>query len=894
MIKLLLLLLIFSFFSNSLRSQNLSAEEIDLYTKECENLVSYFEFTLNSIGTNELTPKEKDVIINESFLKLFRDAKVQVEDDLIADREAVSNKDIQSYLKDVDFFFKDVNFTYNTIAVNLLKNENDQEYFKIQCLRTLNGTNLEGDTVTNKQTRFLEVALNPQIKELKIVSIYTTELNQIEEAVDWWNGLTHQWKDLLGSSYKLDEDICFNRIININPEFLLLDPLNDSTQSDILDLSSCDGLDEYKDIEKLDTLFIENDSIRAFYLKTINHNLNQIMQTEELDLGGIIEIVEIDPLSKLTELKSLNLSGTLVNDLYPIRNLMNLVDLNVSSTLIENLDPLIYSISLQNLDISYTPVYSLASISNLKNIHTLDFSLTLVEDLRPISQFNQLYELKFTNTSVFDLEPIAHLKALKYLYFDNCPINDLSHLSQLNELKIISANSTHVQSIETLKHLNNLNTISFDHTDINDLSALSGKENLRTVYCDNTLLDKNSALEFMSENPNTLVVYESKLLKKWFENLSTEWKNIFKQYVPAINLEEPKKENLHELTGISRIDLSGNTSIKNIDPLKQIVGLKELNVSHTQIESIEVLFELREIEILDASYSSISNIAPLENSSSLNYLDISGTDVVSLAALGEKHSLRKLLINESSVSDIGPIMQLSELRVLEAETTQIKQSQFLEFKSQNSDCLLIYQSAFLQAWWNKLGNEWKKEFTKMMNWSVQPDSAELHELVSSKKVEINGNRAIQSLEPLTSFKLIEELNLNDNQIANIEGVATFKKLIKLELSKNPLLDFQDIAKLSILEWLNISNTQVDDLEFISNLKKLRYLDLSGTQVKKLKALSTLQSLESLNLYNTRINSLKDISDIKSLKSLKIYNTKVSAKKVEQFKSKNPNCEIDYF
>jgi len=179
---LLFLLLIGIYFPS--QAQKLSSEEVSTYKKECADLINYLQFTLNSIGDNDLSPKEKDIIISESYAKFFRDPQVQVEDDLVPDREAVTNKDVQAYLKDVDFFFNQALFSYKILSTDLFQNENNEPYFKVHALRTLSAVSLQNDSIYNEQARFIEIVVNPDLRELKIVSIYTTKINEKEENIN--------------------------------------------------------------------------------------------------------------------------------------------------------------------------------------------------------------------------------------------------------------------------------------------------------------------------------------------------------------------------------------------------------------------------------------------------------------------------------------------------------------------------------------------------------------------------------------------------------------------------------------------------------------------------------------------------------------------------------------
>ena len=71
------------------------------------------------------------MLITESYTKIFRDAKVQVEDDLVEKRNVITNKDVQAYLKDVDFFFDDVKFEFTIKDIQGKVNANDKLFYKV-------------------------------------------------------------------------------------------------------------------------------------------------------------------------------------------------------------------------------------------------------------------------------------------------------------------------------------------------------------------------------------------------------------------------------------------------------------------------------------------------------------------------------------------------------------------------------------------------------------------------------------------------------------------------------------------------------------------------------------------------------------------------------------------
>ena len=79
--------------------------EADPYVGQAEGMVQTLSYYFNLLGAEKTSLAEREIIINNSYKKLFLNEKVQVEDDLQDDRSTVIYKDVQAYLKDIDFFF---------------------------------------------------------------------------------------------------------------------------------------------------------------------------------------------------------------------------------------------------------------------------------------------------------------------------------------------------------------------------------------------------------------------------------------------------------------------------------------------------------------------------------------------------------------------------------------------------------------------------------------------------------------------------------------------------------------------------------------------------------------------------------------------------------------------
>ena len=126
----------------NVRAQKLKPD-VKQHEQEVRDMVAFLEYVLNTIGSSSTSARDKDMLITESYAKIFRDAKVQIEDDLVEKRNVITNKDVQAYLKDVDFFFDDVKFEFTIKDIQGKVNANDKLFYKVSLIRNIKGITAE-------------------------------------------------------------------------------------------------------------------------------------------------------------------------------------------------------------------------------------------------------------------------------------------------------------------------------------------------------------------------------------------------------------------------------------------------------------------------------------------------------------------------------------------------------------------------------------------------------------------------------------------------------------------------------------------------------------------------------------------------------------------------------
>jgi len=890
-IIVLFLLMLFQYqaFSQKEQEPAIDTSSIQNYREQIKRLMGFLEFSLNTLGDPETSTKEKEIIINESYAKAFLSDRVQIEDDLDENREILTRKDVQAYLKDVDFFFTKVEFNFQIQDIQSLTNPEGMTYFKVTANRNLTGETVEGEQVNNNKIRYIEINLDDEEQVLKIASIYTTKLNEAEELMAWWNKMPQEWKDILGKDYILTDTIRLSQV----------DLQNDST---LLLISMVPNI-----VEKESYIYIGEDSLLVIKQDTVFNEvsdtipvdrgagyraLREIIKLEDLDVNGNMLISDLYPIDQMSSLKSLDVSGTLISDLFPVRNLTKLISLNISVTDIADLDPIRYNTKIRELYLDSTLVRSIEPISGFDSLEILHLSGSSVEDLAPVRTMAKLKEMKMDDAPVRDISPLADLPILENLSISGTRVDSLTALQYMISLKRITFKNTSIADLSALSRLVNLQIIDADMSQISDLTPLVEIPALEKVYCDQTKVTRSTANAFMAGHPGVLVIYESQGLSSWWSGLNLDWQKVFRSYT-ALD-EKPTKEQLHQVTLISKIDITGNNNITSLEPLSILSNLKEILASGTYISDLGPLSELTDLVKLICSGTRISSLVPLASLIRLEELDVSDTQVDSLGGLNGLKNLKVLNIDKTTVGDLVPLKTNPSIRFVYCDNTRIGKADIDHFLDLHPECLVIYQTALLKSWWNGLSTSWQEALKEHAQTDNPPTREQLHLLAGLESLDLSGKKDISALEPLVTLSRLEELNLANCGLEDITPLSSLPRLNKLNLSGNPLTNLTPLSSLPNLKNLDISNTPIEKLDALKTIESLEQLNCSGTQIKKLDPVTYLFSLKKLECQNTSINNLKPLAGLSELRSLVCYNTKLTGKKVEAFKAEMPGVEVVFY
>ena len=860
---------------------NVSVDEMNAYREQAGMLVKFFEGTLNFLGDPSSTVQEKEIIINESFAKIFVNAEVQIEDDLDDHRDVPINKDVRAYLKDVDFFFHSANFRFDLQNIESLVNNEGDIYFKITLNRKLNGKSFSGDSISSSRLRYMEINLDPFKKDLRIASYYTTKLNEKEELRNWWASLSSEWRNFFGNDAVIYDSLKMSNILNILDDRLVVQMPYPHYRKGFYFVIGKDTLPESKrDIlsgRRPDTLLELNDIIYLQKIDTIkvsvaeaDNRLRQFHMLKTVDISGKNEFTDAQPLSQLSMLEEINLSNTKIHNLIPLRNLNKLRVLNISGTRVADLTPLQYSGNLKDLNCDNTPIINIETIANFRMLEKFSARQTKISNLMALQEIKTLTVLHLSGTDITDLSPLAALESLRVLDISNTAIDQIQTLSGLSNLQQLNLNDTQVTSIEELSQLKSLNLVQFSNTAVGDLSPLQELPDLKRIYCDNSSVSAVMASAFMRSNPKVLVIFDSEELLSWWERLPIYWRALFLEQTSISS--KPGTEELHQLINTPRLDLSGNRYLLEMQAINRMINLKELSISNTEI----------------------NDLTPLIGLSNLRKLDISNTRIENLTALSGLFQLQELDIRNTAVKSLSELKTINSLQLITADGSQLDNAAVIELKKVQDQVLVIYQTKVLQIWWTNLDEKWKQILGDNLVWESILSPSQLQRIADRKELSIKNEPEISHLEPLMPLLFLEKLELSGTRVTDISPLAQLQQLRHLDLSGNPLNNIQALESLQSLDFLSIENTPIADISVLAGLATLKNLNLGGTQIRNIKPLAPLSQLEELSVYNTKVKNIQPIEKLNNLRHIKCYNTRISRRNIEKLRAQRPELNILYY
>lgn len=787
-----LFFVLFSFLANGQTIKGYTKAEIDEFTTKVEDQVRFLEFLLNTVGSSETSARDKDVVIRESYLKIFRDDQVQVEDDLLLDRKVVTNKAVTAYLKDIEFFYKNIVFKFKIREIKPGQKDNGDVFFMVSLDRTIDAIGNDKEKINNTKPRFIEVNLDQKSQDLKIASMYTTKLSRDEELLEWWQILAPAWKGYFTTRFGVNG-------------------------SDSVDINQL-----YK--------YVEIDS---------------------LDISGQA-LLDLSPLEALRNLKYVNISNTKITKLGPISNVTFLEHLDVSNTPTTDIQFIKYSDRLKHLDISNTQIEDISELVNLKTVRSLKADKTPIMNFAVLNEFDSLKSLSLVESGFNNAENIKDLVKLQDLNLSKNYLINFSSLDQLVSLRVLNLSETNIQDLTPLTGLSKLEVVDLTLTPVADITVLDGKPSLEKVLADETKLSVVAADNFIRSNPEVLLIHHVKDLESWWTGLSEPWKESLRKANPGITGDQPNVEILTTTIGLEELDLSG-AGVETLNPVTRFVKIRKLNFSDNPVEDLLPLSEVKTLVEIIGHNSNVKDLSPLKENEALELIDLDGSPVASIMDVLSLPNLKKLNVNGSQifVEEVPEILiqkpaftiiyRTEELNSWWSSLDPVWQNIFRKQNSlpENPDSEQLHHLT-------EIAN---LEFENLPVENIQALTA----FVNLRSLAIF-DAPLADISPVGELKHLKKLRISQVPVIDFSPVSGLSELEELDISNTGIEDLLYLSGLSKLKILNISGTNLSSLKGLETLSNLEELDVASTNLRSLKPIMGLNNLKKLSCFNTRLTS----------------------------------------
>ncbi|KAL0217363.1 hypothetical protein RCL1_007944 [Eukaryota sp. TZLM3-RCL] len=348
--------------------------------------------------------------------------------------------------------------------------------------------------------------------------------------------------------------------------------------------------------------YCNNPRIKALYLQnnrvTDISLISTLVNIETLDLSGIDDSSSSDYsfLSACTELRSLTLDYSDIDNLSSLSLLHKLVLLSLKATRVTNLTPL----------------------SMLHELQVLLLDGTSVSDLFPLSSIHSLERLSLYNTGVYDLWPLKNLNHLSFLDVRETLLSEklrkmVSHHAEVRDLVNnfehgidLEFRGKNYQTPLNLAHYSNfgrIRSLNLSECRLDNVNCLSRFVNLETMKI--SKIKVGYMLDFLSDFSFLSSCTELRSLSLDFTEIS--------DLSPLIPLQK--------LTFLSL----NNTRVGDMLGLSHLNNLTSLSLTSTNVSDVLPICSLQHLSKLVLRNTKVVDLSPLKGLQKLSFLDVRET-----------------------------------------------------------------------------------------------------------------------------------------------------------------------------------------------------------------------------------------------------------------------------
>ncbi|CAL6077356.1 Conserved_hypothetical protein [Hexamita inflata] len=348
--------------------------------------------------------------------------------------------------------------------------------------------------------------------------------------------------------------------------------------------------------------------------------------------------------------------------------------------------------------------------------------------------------------------------------------------------------------------------------------------------------------------------------------------------------------------------------LQNVDHLKILANLKELNIAYNKYVNITALKDMSQLLALDLSFCSLESIEtlrslvnlkelklrcnqvdimPLQYLSELVRIDLNSCGLCYISVLQYLPNLEEVDIANNSIIYIQPLQELYSIVELDARFNKIVDFHTIQYHPNHNNYHLDFQTKPTNDEMYFIQSQQQQEIIYCNNMTI------LYEQYITRHYRArNQFLPVQKIKSPSSSIVISQLQIqNDSQLTCLDFLQGFSiRKLELENCENIIPKFQNnlIQELSVKQ-CNISNFKLIELnnleiltlksqkmmyayELISSITKFKYLqelNIYGYNIIDLNPLLQMEFLTRLSLSSCGLKDIENLRLLTNLKSLDI-------------------------
>ncbi|MCD8146827.1 MAG: leucine-rich repeat domain-containing protein [Clostridiales bacterium] len=317
--------------------------------------------------------------------------------------------------------------------------------------------------------------------------------------------------------------------------------------------------------------------------------------------------------------------------------------------------------NLKKLSVAGCGLTSLEGISALTELEVLDISGNDLNSLSALSELGGLVELYAAGNNLSDLSPLSGLTDLSVLDLSDNNISDPAPLQRLSHLTALSLAGNQLTDPSSLSSLTGLTTLDLSDNQLESLSGLYALSNLQALFVDGNPLTNSQLESFSSRLPDcTLDVEVLDIPDTVTIGGKTYSTSLTKLDLSSASLGDGDIDNLKYMVNLTELDLSGN-AISDFSALSRLYGLTSLTMSYNKAEDISCLSGLIHLKTLYLSSNNISDLSPIATLTELETLAIGNNPFTSLEPVSGLTNLTLLVMCDCQIDGLEPLYTLTNL-----------------------------------------------------------------------------------------------------------------------------------------------------------------------------------------------------------------------------------------